>query len=331
MRADDLRCPTTCRPRSAARCGARSPSTASRSTRSRRISAVDGGTVTYDVHTEARPVAKEVLERSVAQKLAQAGAPAGTASCAGDLPAQVGATVACTLTGADGAGDLDASGPPPWTAARSTTPSSRRVRHDRDRQPASGRVGRHAGARGGRRARRRAARSPRTTASRSRSRASSAPTAADCPTDLKGESGPVDRLQGDQGRRGRSTSRSRSPPWRATPSTSTSSGSRRPDRRSVAPTAPPRTAADVAPSARRDRRRQVRRAERPRPARGRRQAGRPGLLPGPRRAGRGVAAVHPHGRHRDLRRDRDRDERAGHRRQVRHPGRPDAAVTAPSR
>jgi hypothetical protein len=69
------------------------------------VAAVGGGTVTYDVHTEARPVAREVLERAVAEKLAQAGAPAGTASCAGDLPAQVGATVTCTLTGADGAGD----------------------------------------------------------------------------------------------------------------------------------------------------------------------------------------------------------------------------------
>ena len=44
----------------------------------------------------------DVLERSVAQKLEQAGVPAGTASCAGDLPAQVGATVGCTLSGPDG-------------------------------------------------------------------------------------------------------------------------------------------------------------------------------------------------------------------------------------
>ena len=66
------------------------------------ISAVDGETVTYDVHTEARPVMKAVLERSVAEKLAQAGVPAGTASCAGDLPAQVGATVGCTLSGPEG-------------------------------------------------------------------------------------------------------------------------------------------------------------------------------------------------------------------------------------
>ena len=66
------------------------------------ISAVDGETVTYDVHTEARPVAKAVLERSVAEKLGQAGVPAGTASCAGDLPAHPGATVGCTLSGPEG-------------------------------------------------------------------------------------------------------------------------------------------------------------------------------------------------------------------------------------
>ena len=66
------------------------------------ISAVDGATVTYDVRTEARPVMQEVLERSVAEKLAQAGVPAGTATCEGDLPARAGATVGCTLTGPEG-------------------------------------------------------------------------------------------------------------------------------------------------------------------------------------------------------------------------------------
>ena len=66
------------------------------------ISAVDGETVTYDVRTEARPVMRGVLERSVAEKLGQAGVPAATASCAGDLPAQVGATVGCTLSGPEG-------------------------------------------------------------------------------------------------------------------------------------------------------------------------------------------------------------------------------------
>jgi hypothetical protein len=67
-----------------------------------RITAVNGDTITYDVHTEARPVAKDVLERSVAEKLGQAGVRAGTPSCTGNLPAQVGATVACTLSGPDG-------------------------------------------------------------------------------------------------------------------------------------------------------------------------------------------------------------------------------------
>ena len=69
------------------------------------ISAVDGGVVTYDVHTEARPVVRAVLERSVVEQLARAGAPAGATNCAGDLPAQVGATTVCSVTGSDGATD----------------------------------------------------------------------------------------------------------------------------------------------------------------------------------------------------------------------------------
>ena len=103
VQADDLRCPSGLRAEvgESVRCtftvdGQPVDAVA-------RITAVDGDSVTYDVHTEARPVAKDVLERSVAQKLEQAGVPAGTASCAGDLPAQVGATVGCTLSGSDGA------------------------------------------------------------------------------------------------------------------------------------------------------------------------------------------------------------------------------------
>ena len=104
VRADDLRCPSGLRAEvgESVRCtftvdGQPVAAVA-------RITAVNGDSVTYDVHTEARPVARESLERAVAQKLAQAGAPPGSASCAGDLPAHVGATVTCTLTGADGAG-----------------------------------------------------------------------------------------------------------------------------------------------------------------------------------------------------------------------------------
>jgi hypothetical protein len=104
VRADDLRCPNLpARVGSSVRCtftvdGQPVDAVAT-------VSAVDGGKVTYEVHTEARPVAREVLERSVPQKLAQSGAPLGTAACTGDLPAQVGATVACTLTNADGVTD----------------------------------------------------------------------------------------------------------------------------------------------------------------------------------------------------------------------------------
>jgi hypothetical protein len=104
VRADDLRCPDL-------------PAEVGRSVRCTftvdgqpvdavaTVSAVSGGTVTYEVHTEARPVAKDVLERVVADKLAQAGASSGTATCSGDLPPQVGAAVTCTLTGGDGSGD----------------------------------------------------------------------------------------------------------------------------------------------------------------------------------------------------------------------------------
>ena len=105
VRADDLSCPDLpARVGSSVRCtftvgGQPVDAVAT-------VSAVDGGTVTYRVHTEARPVAKAVLERSVPQKLSQPGTPAGTATCSGDLPAQVGAAVTCTLTDADGATDL---------------------------------------------------------------------------------------------------------------------------------------------------------------------------------------------------------------------------------
>lgn len=102
VQADDLSCPTGLR----AEVGASVRCTFSTGGQPvdavARIAAVDGETVTYDVHTEARPVLQDVLERSVAEQLAQAGVPAGTASCEGDLPAQVGATVGCTLSGPEG-------------------------------------------------------------------------------------------------------------------------------------------------------------------------------------------------------------------------------------
>jgi len=69
------------------------------------VTGTAGGTVTYDVRTEARPVARAVLERSVVEQLGRAGVTLSDASCATDLPAQVGATVSCRVTGADGTTD----------------------------------------------------------------------------------------------------------------------------------------------------------------------------------------------------------------------------------
>jgi hypothetical protein len=99
VRADDLRCPDLpAAVGSSARCtfsvdGQPVDAVAT-------VSAVDGDAVTYTVRTEARPVARAVLERAVAARLAEVGAPSGEATCSNDLPAQVGATVTCTLTGA---------------------------------------------------------------------------------------------------------------------------------------------------------------------------------------------------------------------------------------
>ena len=69
------------------------------------VTGVDGSTVTYDVRTEARPVAQAVLERSVAEQLGAAGVTVSDAACAGDLPPEVGATVGCRVTGGDGSTD----------------------------------------------------------------------------------------------------------------------------------------------------------------------------------------------------------------------------------
>lgn len=60
---------------------------------------MEGGTAKYDVTTEARPVAKALLEQKVAEQLGQqAGVTVDSADCA-DLPPTVGGSVICTLTG----------------------------------------------------------------------------------------------------------------------------------------------------------------------------------------------------------------------------------------
>jgi hypothetical protein len=64
------------------------------------VAAVDGDAVTYAVRAQARPLDRQLLERVVVDRLAREGVPAGTATCAGDLPARVGATATCTVAGA---------------------------------------------------------------------------------------------------------------------------------------------------------------------------------------------------------------------------------------
>lgn len=63
------------------------------------VTSIEGSTVNYDITTEARPVAKALLEEKVGEQIgAQVGAVIETTVCAGDLPPQVGGSVVCTLT-----------------------------------------------------------------------------------------------------------------------------------------------------------------------------------------------------------------------------------------
>ena len=63
------------------------------------VTAVDGGTAHYDVHTEARPVASALLAEKVAELVGQdAGVGIDASGCAGDLQPRVGSSVGCEVT-----------------------------------------------------------------------------------------------------------------------------------------------------------------------------------------------------------------------------------------
>jgi hypothetical protein len=65
------------------------------------VTSVSGGTARYDIHTEARPVARALLDEKVGQLIGeQAGVTIDSTSCSGDLPAQVGRSVNCMVSGA---------------------------------------------------------------------------------------------------------------------------------------------------------------------------------------------------------------------------------------
>lgn len=62
------------------------------------VTSVDGGSIHYDYRIEARPIAQPLLERKVAELVAQnTGTTPGSASCASDLPPIVGQYVECSL------------------------------------------------------------------------------------------------------------------------------------------------------------------------------------------------------------------------------------------
>jgi hypothetical protein len=63
------------------------------------ITSVENGTARYDVHTEARPVPKALLDQRVAETLReQADIAVDSSNCAGDLQPQVGSSVGCEVT-----------------------------------------------------------------------------------------------------------------------------------------------------------------------------------------------------------------------------------------
>ena len=222
------------------RCGARSPSTASRSTRSRRSrrsTAAPSPTTCTPRRAPSRRTCSSGRWRRSSQ---QAGVPAGTASCAGDLPAQVGATVGCTLSGPDGVstwtvrttsvdgGKIDYSieqaGPDMIGIGVGWWRCSRRRAHG-GRRSHGVRQGRHG------RQRRGADQEP------ARHRQLGLP---DRP---EGRAGPVDRLQGDQGRRGLRRQGHRHLRVRRHDQLHDRAGRRHPPRRTTAPPRRPRAAA----------------------------------------------------------------------------------------
>jgi Domain of unknown function (DUF4333) len=63
------------------------------------VTSVEGSTARYDVHTEARPVAKALLDQKVAELVSeQAEIAVDSSNCVGDLPPQVGRSVSCDVT-----------------------------------------------------------------------------------------------------------------------------------------------------------------------------------------------------------------------------------------
>ncbi len=66
------------------------------------VTSVDGSNVMYDITTEARPIAKDLLARKITEQVAQqARLPVDSAACDTDLQPMVNAVARCTLVSAD--------------------------------------------------------------------------------------------------------------------------------------------------------------------------------------------------------------------------------------
>ncbi len=62
------------------------------------VTSVDGSNVKYDITTEARPIARDLLARKITEQVSQqAGLPVDAATCAADLQPMLNATSSCTL------------------------------------------------------------------------------------------------------------------------------------------------------------------------------------------------------------------------------------------
>src|SRR4051794_28904730 len=66
------------------------------------VTSVDGSNVKYDITTEARPIARDLLARKITEQIAQqARLPVDAATCDADLQPTVGAMTSCTLLSKD--------------------------------------------------------------------------------------------------------------------------------------------------------------------------------------------------------------------------------------
>ncbi|MCO1654923.1 DUF4333 domain-containing protein [Pseudonocardia humida] len=74
------------------------------------VTSLQGDQANFDITTEARPVAKALLDRKVAEQVAQElQTEVDGADCAGDLAPEVGKSVTCAVTGGGESIDLNVS------------------------------------------------------------------------------------------------------------------------------------------------------------------------------------------------------------------------------